>query len=56
MEAGADGHLVLPDGQYASDVNGAVVLLPAGECALIGPDGKALVDPKGEVDAYKTTK
>jgi len=49
MEAGEDGYMYMPDGQRVTDVNGSPVLLAPGQSALIGPDGKAVVDENGEV-------
>lgn len=49
MEAGEDGYIMLPDGTRVTDLNGSPVLLLPGQSALVGPDGKALLDGNAEV-------
>lgn len=46
--AGDDGYMILPDGQRVTDMNGPVLLEP-GKQALVGPDGKVLLNDNGDV-------
>ena len=40
---------MLPDGQRVMDMNGSPVMLAPGQNALVGPDGRPVLDGNGEV-------
>lgn len=49
IEVAEDGFLTLPDGEHVRDRSGALLILPPGQCTLVGPDGKPVLDTNGQV-------